>query len=116
VAGAGPPAAVDGARRRGVSKTRARDWRDLYPYVSWFTVECAAMRHGVRDGWNHPPRKPNGDPMFAKTFILALVLAGTSLAFVAEASARPTSSPSGWQDRGDTTPQERHDPTNTNGG
>jgi hypothetical protein len=54
--------------------------------------------------------------MFAKTFILALVLAGTSLAFVAEASARPTSSPSGWQDRGDTTPQERHDPTNTNGG
>ena len=35
-----------------------------------------------------PPMNPNGDTMFAKT-ILALVLAGVSLSFVANASAAP---------------------------
>lgn len=54
----------------------------------------------------------------AKVLIAALVLAGMSLSFVASASARPI--PSGnWQGGGwqgvDTTPPERHDPTNTNG-
>jgi hypothetical protein len=60
--------------------------------------------------------------MFAKStkvLIAALVLAGTSLAFVADASARPIPA-GGWQGGGwqfrDTTPPERHDPTNTNGG
>jgi hypothetical protein len=59
--------------------------------------------------------------MFAKStkvLVAALVLAGTSLAFVAEASARPTPGSwqsGGWQGGGDTTPQERHEPTNTNG-
>jgi hypothetical protein len=55
--------------------------------------------------------------MFArstKVLIAALVLAGTSLAVVADAS--PRSAPGGWQSGVDTTPKERHDPTNTNGG
>jgi hypothetical protein len=51
---------------------------------------------------------------FAKVLVAALVLAGTSLAFAADASARPIPS-GGWRVGGDTTPQERHDPTNTNG-
>jgi hypothetical protein len=54
--------------------------------------------------------------MFAKSkkvLIAALVLAGTSLAFVADASARP--SQGGWQVGGESYMQERHDPTNTNG-
>ena len=51
-----------------------------------------------------------------KVLVAALVLSGISLAFVADASARPTGGAwQGWQ-RGDTTPPERHDPTNTNGG
>jgi hypothetical protein len=45
--------------------------------------------------------------------IVAVVLPGTSLAVVADAFAQPA--PDGWQNRGDTTPRERHDPTNTNG-
>jgi hypothetical protein len=59
--------------------------------------------------------------MFAKStkvLVAALVLAGTSLAFVADASAHPIPA-GGWQGGGrqvDTTPPERHDPTNTNGG
>jgi hypothetical protein len=74
------------------------------------------MRHGVHDGRDGPPRNPTETTMFAKTLVLALVLAGPSLAFVADASARP--SPGGWQAagrQGDTTRPERHDPTNTNG-
>lgn len=54
--------------------------------------------------------------MFAKStkvLIAALVLAGTSLTSVANASARPYQG--GWQGGIDTTPQERHDTTNTNG-
>jgi hypothetical protein len=54
--------------------------------------------------------------MFAKStkvLIAALVLAGTSLAFAANASARPT--PGGWQVGDESYMQERHDPTNTNG-
>ena len=39
-------------------------------------------------GMTLPPMNPNGDTMFAKT-ILALVLAGVSLSFVANASAAP---------------------------
>ena len=49
----------------------------------------------------------------AKVLVAALVLAGTSLAVVGNASARPT--PGGWQTSGDTTMPERHDATNTNG-
>jgi hypothetical protein len=55
--------------------------------------------------------------MFAKStkvLIAALVLAGTSLTFVANASARPTYG--GWSQGGESYMQERHDPTNTNGG
>ena len=52
-----------------------------------------------------------------KVLVAALVLAGASLAVVADASARP--SQGGWQSSWpaccDTTPRERHDPTNTNG-
>jgi hypothetical protein len=54
--------------------------------------------------------------MFAKStkvLVAALVLAGTSLAFVANAFARPT--PGGWQVGGESYLQDRHDPTNTNG-
>ncbi len=56
--------------------------------------------------------------MFAKStkvLVAALVLAATSLTFVANASARP--SQSGWsQGGGDNSyMSERHDPTNTNG-
>ena len=56
--------------------------------------------------------------MFAKsTKILAaaLVLAATSLTFVAQASAGPRFQP-GWSQRSDDSyMRERHDPTNTNG-
>jgi len=47
-----------------------------------------------------------------KVLIAALVLAGTSLAFVADASARPNRG--GWFHGGESYMQERHDPTNTN--
>jgi hypothetical protein len=57
--------------------------------------------------------------MFAKStkvLVAALVLVGASRAVVADASARQ----GGWQASRpaccDTTPRERHDPTNTNGG
>jgi Spy/CpxP family protein refolding chaperone len=50
-----------------------------------------------------------------KVLIAALVLAATSLAFVANASARP-SQPGGWYQGGNESyMRERHDPTNTNG-
>lgn len=48
-----------------------------------------------------------------KVLIAALVLAGTSLAFAADASARPNQG--GWRAGNESFPQERHDPTNTNG-
>jgi hypothetical protein len=53
-----------------------------------------------------------------KVLVAALVLAGMSLAVVGNASARPSQSgyQGGWQGGYDTTPRERHDPTNTNGG
>jgi hypothetical protein len=53
--------------------------------------------------------------MFAKStkiLVATLVLAATSLSFLAHASARPTQG--GWQG-GESYMQERHDPTNTNG-
>jgi hypothetical protein len=53
--------------------------------------------------------------MFAKStkvLVATLVLAATSLSFVANASARPNQG--GWQG-GESFMQERHDPTNTNG-
>jgi hypothetical protein len=58
--------------------------------------------------------------MFAKPtkiLVAALVLAATSLAFVANASARPgQSSQSGWSQGGtETYMHDRHDSTNTNG-
>ena len=55
--------------------------------------------------------------MFAKStkvLVAALVLAATSLTFVANASARP--SESGWnQGATESYMRDRHDPTNTNG-
>ena len=53
-----------------------------------------------------------------KILVAALVLAAASLAVVADASARPTRGgwQAGWPACCDTTPRERHDPTNTNGG
>jgi hypothetical protein len=55
--------------------------------------------------------------MFAKStkiLVAALVLAATSLTFVANASAAPRQSGS-WQGGGDESyMRERHDPTNTN--
>ncbi|HEV2957456.1 MAG TPA: hypothetical protein VGX95_15165 [Xanthobacteraceae bacterium] len=54
--------------------------------------------------------------MFAKStkvLVAALVLASTSLALVANASARPTQG--GWSQFDDSYMKERHDPTNTNG-
>jgi hypothetical protein len=54
--------------------------------------------------------------MFAKStkvLIAALVLAGTSLTFVANASARPNHG--AWQVGGESYLQDRHDATNTNG-
>lgn len=58
--------------------------------------------------------------MFAKStkiLVAALVLAATSLTFVANASARPgQSSQSGWSQGGtEDYMRDRHDPTNTNG-
>ena len=50
-----------------------------------------------------------------KVLVAALVLAATSLTFVADASARP--SQGGWYQGGvESYLRERHDPTNTNGG
>jgi hypothetical protein len=55
-----------------------------------------------------------------KTLVLGLVLAGVSLSFIGNVSAatrngrQPTQE--GYMSRSDTTPSERHDPTNTNGG
>jgi hypothetical protein len=49
-----------------------------------------------------------------KVLVAALVLAGTSLAFVTNASARPAQA-GGWQVGGESYMQERHDPTNTSG-
>jgi len=51
--------------------------------------------------------------MFAKTFILALVLAGASLSFIGNVSAAQVRG--GWQPAQNYM-LERHDPTNTNGG
>lgn len=55
--------------------------------------------------------------MFAKStkvLVAALMLAATSFAVVANASAAPKS---GWSQRGDDSyMRERHDPTDTNGG
>ena len=50
-----------------------------------------------------------------KVLVAALVLAATSLAFVADASARPNQA--GWQgyQGSDAYMRERSDPTNTNG-
>jgi hypothetical protein len=54
--------------------------------------------------------------MFAKStkvLVAALVLAATSLTFVANASAAPRQP--GWWQSDDSYMRERHDPTNTNG-
>ena len=58
--------------------------------------------------------------MFArssKVLVAALVLAATSLTFVANASAKPTGQ-SGYSQGGygESYLRDRHDPTNTNGG
>lgn len=80
--------------------------------MSRFTVSAAAVRHGAGDGWNDPAAPdPTETTMFAKTFALALVLAGVSLGFIGNVSAGPV--------RGDQPAQnyqaERHNPTDTNG-
>jgi hypothetical protein len=49
-----------------------------------------------------------------KVLVAALVLAATSLTFVANASAGPGQS-GWWQGGGESYMRERHDPTNTNG-
>jgi hypothetical protein len=51
--------------------------------------------------------------MSAKTLILSLVLAGVSLGFIGSVSAAPVRGDAWkpWQ----SSPMERHDPTNTNG-
>jgi hypothetical protein len=51
--------------------------------------------------------------MFAKTVVLALVLAGASLSFIGNVSAAPTRG-NGWQPSQDYQ-SERHNPTDTNG-
>jgi hypothetical protein len=48
-----------------------------------------------------------------KVLVAALVLAATSLTFVANASARPNQG--GWSQGGQSYLQDRHDATNTNG-
>ena len=55
---------------------------------------------------------PTETLMFAKTFALALVLAGASLSFIGNVSAAPARG--GWQPTHNYM-SERHDPTNTNG-
>jgi len=52
--------------------------------------------------------------MFAKTFILALVLAGVSLGFIGSVSAAPVRGEA-RQPAQDTYMLERHNPTDTNG-
>ena len=55
-------------------------------------------------------------PSPTKILVATLVLAATSLTFVANASAGPTPGQSGWsQGGGETWMRDRHDPTNTNG-
>jgi hypothetical protein len=49
-----------------------------------------------------------------KILVAALVLAATSLTFVAHASAGP-GQPGWYQGGGESYMRERHDPTNTNG-
>jgi hypothetical protein len=91
-----------------------RRFRENARRVSGFTVIVAALRHGARDGWNDPAApEPTETPMFAKTFILALVLAGVSLGFIGNVSAAPARG-GAWQPA-PTYPLERHDPTDTNG-
>ena len=51
--------------------------------------------------------------MFAKTFILTLVLAGVSLGFIGGVSAAPVRGDA-WQ-ASQNYMRDRHDPTNTNG-
>jgi hypothetical protein len=51
--------------------------------------------------------------MFAKTLILALVLAGASLSFIGNLSAAPVRGDS-WQPAQNYL-SDRHNPTNTNG-
>ncbi len=62
--------------------------------------------------------QPEGDDHVsksAKALVAALVLAATSLTFVANASARPTGQ-SGWsQDGSESYLRDRRDPSNTNG-
>ena len=81
--------------------------------MNGFTVIVAALRHGARDGWNDPAAPDRQTPMFAKTFILALVLAGVSLGFIGSVSAVPVRGDR-WQP-GQTYPLDRHNPTDTNG-
>jgi hypothetical protein len=88
--------------------------RENFRTVSRFTVIVAAIRHGPRNGWNDPAGPdPTETPMFARTLVIALALAGVSLGFIGSVSAAPVRG-NAWQP-GQTYPLERHDPTNTNG-
>jgi hypothetical protein len=89
------------------------DFRENGRSVSRFTVIVAPIRHGARDGWMTGRPDPRETPMFAKTLILALALAGVSLGFIGSVSAAPARGDV-WQPSQNYM-QDRHDPTNTNG-
>jgi hypothetical protein len=78
-----------------------------------FTVVCAGLGHGVRDGWNDPAALTQTEPPMFKTLVLALVLAGASLSFIGNLSAAPVRG-DGWQPAQNYM-SDRHNPTDTNG-
>jgi hypothetical protein len=72
------------------------------------------MRHGCRRRRDGPAAAdPKETPMFAKTLIVALVLAGASLAFVGNVSAAPARGDSGQPAQNYMS--DRHNPADTNG-
>jgi len=98
---------------RGFTRLYGRS-RENARSVSRFTVIVGGIREGLRDGWIEPAaRDPTKTPMFAKTLILALVLAGVSFGFIGSVSAAPVRGDAWqpWQQNY----QERHNPTDTNG-
>jgi hypothetical protein len=66
------------------------------------------------DGMTPAAEAPTETTMFAKTLVAALVLAGASLTFIADASAKPTQQPQPRAEQGYMA--DRHSPSDTNGG